>query len=255
MSRSCKRLGLLVPSSDITMEWEFCRYLPPDIALHVTRMPLGQVTQDSLARMAEDSTKALNLIMDAEPHLIVYGCTSGSFIGGKGYDQMIEERITAQTGVPSITTAHAVVDCLKVLNTNRVVVCTPYIEEIDRIEEKFLRDSGFEVTSIHGMNIVKDIEIGKLDSQEVYRFAVQHDDSNAKTMFISCTNLRTLDIIPLLHEKLAKPVVSSNLATLWSVCRRLGGGADARIFDALRSLDAMRIDASGSFDRRTDRPT
>jgi maleate isomerase len=233
-SSAAKRVGLLVPSSDITLECELYRNLPAGIELHVTRMPLGKVTRESLARMAEESAKALTLIMDAEPHLIVYGCTSGSFIGGKGYDSKVEERITKLTGVRSITVAHAVVDALKALGVQTISVCTPYIEEINLVEKRFLTESGFEVKSIHGMNIVNDIDIGKLDPQEVYSFASGHDDPHADAMFISCTNVKTLAIILSLRRMLGKPIVSSNLATLWTICKYLNGKMDAPIFDDLR---------------------
>lgn len=229
-----KRLGLLIPSSDITMEREFCKYLPDNIGLYVTRMPLGEVTPECLAKMAEESTKSARLIMDAEPHLIVYGCTSGSFLGGKGYDEKLERKIASITGVPTVTTAHAVVEALKSLGSDTLVVCTPYIEKINQIEKRFFQDNGFDVLSIHGMNIVKDIKIGKLDPQHVYKFAVEHDEPRAGTMFISCTNLKTLDIIPQLREKLRKPVISSNLATLWAVCKRLGAREKLEILKGLQ---------------------
>ena len=233
-SSAASRVGLLVPSSDITLECELYKTLPENVELHVARMPLGKVTPENLARMEEESTKALTLIMDAEPHLIVYGCTSGSFIGGKGYDTKVEERITKLTGVRSITVAHAVVDALKALRVHTISVCTPYIEEINQVEKRFLSDSGFEVKSIYGMNIVRDIDIGKLDPREVYSFASQHDDPHADAMFISCTNVKTLGIIPRLRSMLSKPIVSSNLATLWKVCKHLNGEMRGSIFDDLR---------------------
>jgi len=235
-SNVARRVGLLVPSSDITMESELYRNLPEGIELHITRMPLGKVTPEKLARMAEESEKALTLIMDVEPHLIVYGCTSGSFIGGKGYDAKVEERITKLTGVRSITVAHAVVDALKGLGAQTISVCTPYSHEINLVEKQFLEASGFSVKSIHGMNIINDIDIGKLDPEGVYSFLSQHDDPHADAMFVSCTNVKTLTIIPRLRSALAKPVVSSNLATLWAICKQLNGNLDAQIFDDLRTV-------------------
>ena len=40
-------------------------------------------------------------------------------------------------------------------------------------------------------------------------------------MFISCTNLPTLEIVALLERDLDKPV-TSNTATLWAALRRVG---------------------------------
>ena len=40
---------------------------------------------------------------------------------------------------------------------------------------------------------------------------------DADGMFISCTNLRTIDVIARLEAELGVPVISSNLATCWGV--------------------------------------
>jgi len=41
-------------------------------------------------------------------------------------------------------------------------------------------------------------------------------------MFISCTNLATLDIIERLEQDLGKPVITSNQATMWYGLRSMG---------------------------------
>lgn len=40
--------------------------------------------------MDENSPEHASLLADVKPEVIVYGCTSGSFIGGKGYDAKLE---------------------------------------------------------------------------------------------------------------------------------------------------------------------
>lgn len=65
--------------------------------------------------MDENSPDHANLLADVKPEVIVYGCTSGSFIGGKGYELKLEQKIENKTKVPIISTSHAVIDCLKVL--------------------------------------------------------------------------------------------------------------------------------------------
>jgi maleate isomerase len=45
------RIGLLVPSSNTTVEPEFYRALPKDVTLHVARLHLTQIATDSIASM------------------------------------------------------------------------------------------------------------------------------------------------------------------------------------------------------------
>jgi maleate isomerase len=56
--------------------------------------------------------------------LIVFGCTVGSMIEGKGCDEKICAEITAETGIPAIATTTAVIAALQALGTSRVTVAT-----------------------------------------------------------------------------------------------------------------------------------
>ena len=52
--------------------------------------------------------------------------------------------------VPAVTTASAVIDALKKLGLSKVAVGTPYIDEVNAAERKFLEESGIEVTQDQG---------------------------------------------------------------------------------------------------------
>ena len=43
-----------------------------------------------------------------------------------------------------------------------------------------------------------------------------------EALFISCSNLRTLDIIDALERESGKPVVTSNQAAMWGTLRKIG---------------------------------
>jgi maleate cis-trans isomerase len=48
------------------------------------------------------------------------------------------------------------------------------------------------------------------------------DRPDAQAIFVSCTDFRTLEIIESLEQKLGKPVISSNSASMWKMLRLLG---------------------------------
>jgi arylmalonate decarboxylase len=48
------------------------------------------------------------------------------------------------------------------------------------------------------------------------------DRPDADTIFISCTNLATLDVIAQIEADLGKPVVTSNQSCFWACLRMLG---------------------------------
>jgi maleate isomerase len=226
----------MVPSSDITIERDFCKYLPAEIDTYVTRMPLGEVTPERLSLMADNSSDYAQLLADVEPDLIVYGCTSGSFIGGKGFDEKLEKQIRSVVNVPVITTARAVVDCLRALNQFPIALLTPYTNNINQIESDYFEANGLPVVDFHGMQIVKDLDIGLVPPNEIQDFVLKHNHKAAKSVFVSCTNLKTLDILIKLRTLLKKPIVTSNLAAMWALCRHLQAPMKHEIFTDVARL-------------------
>ena len=61
-------------------------------------------------------------------------------------------------------------------------------------------------------------------------------------MFLSCTNVRTLEVIEPLERELGRPVVTSNQAGLWHALRLVG--VDAAIPGYGRLLTLRLADAS-----------
>jgi maleate isomerase len=210
------RIGLIVPSSNTTMEMELYRVLPEGISLHTSRMPLTGVTEGELIKMNTLAVGSAKLLKDAKVDLILYGCTSGSFIGGIAFENEID--------IPVITTGSAVIEALKVLDTQQVIVVTPYTNEINQKEREYLEGNEIEVLKIKGMGFVDNTKIGKLESHEAYKMAEAIYTKEADAIFISCTNLRTFEIIEPLEKELETPVVTSNQASLWTALRKLNIG-------------------------------
>ncbi|WP_297501348.1 aspartate/glutamate racemase family protein [Thermococcus sp.] len=215
------RLGLIVPSSNTTMEMELHTYLPHGVSLHTARIPLKNVNENELIEMNALAVEAAKLLKDAGVEQILYGCTSGSFIGGKDYEKELEAKIEDEVNVPVVSTSTAVVEALKILDAQSVLVITPYTDEINQREKEFLEANEFEVLDIRGLGIEDNIQIGKLEPYEAYHLAKASFIEEADVIFISCTNLRTFEIIDPLEEDLGVPVVTSNQASLWLSLREM----------------------------------
>jgi len=85
-----KRVGLIVPSSNTTLEVDFYRSIKKEATLHTTRMYLEVVTRANERKMIkEDLPRSVDLIKTLCPDVIVFGCTSGGALGGLGHDQKI----------------------------------------------------------------------------------------------------------------------------------------------------------------------
>lgn len=215
------RLGLIVPSSNTVNEPEFEAQLPEGISLHTARLPLDDVTAESLAAMAGNTENCADLLASADVDVIAYGCTTGSLVKGPGYDESIESRITEQTGIPAVATAAAIKRAFDELGISKFVIATPYIDELNTRERSFLESAGYDVLAIDGIGHKDNLEIGREYPQTAYQMVRDLDTEEADGIFISCTNFRTFEIIEPLESDTGKPVVTSNQATLWNVLETL----------------------------------
>jgi maleate isomerase len=219
-----RRTGLLLPSSNTTMEPELYRMAPMDVTIHTARMMLGSVTPEGLEAMARDAIKAAKMLETAEVDLLLYGCTSGSLIKGLKWEAELVTELSDATGIPTVSTGRAVVEAMKELGLERVGVATPYIDEINDLEKEFLEGHGFEVARIVGLGITENPKIAKVNPERVMDLA-RSVSSGADGVFISCTNLPTIGVIEIIEADLGIPVVTSNQASMWAALKglRLGG--------------------------------
>ena len=217
------RIGLVVPSSNTTAEREFRTYLPDSITVHGARMALESVTVDELDAMSDGAARAAELLGHADVDAVAYACTTGSLLHGPGFDAELEDRLADAAGVPAVATARSVVRALEALDAERIAVVTPYTSDLDAKEQEFLEAAGFAVASIDGRGLEANTAIGALtpaDASRQVREAV--DPAALDAVFVSCTNYRSLAAVDDLEAALEVPVVTSNGATLWDLCRAAG---------------------------------
>ena len=215
------RIGVIVPSLNVTIEPEFNAMAPEGVSIHATRVLLEKGTAEALRDMAGETERAAQLLATAGVDIIAYACTTGSLVGGPGWDQELIKRIESKTNIRATTTATAVVLALKELAVDRLAVGTPYLEELNQLEKAFLEAHGIKVVHIEGLGFTGASELNNLDSGMAYVLGKKVDREEAQALFLSCTGFQTLEIIEALEQDLGKPVLTSNTATLWDILRKL----------------------------------
>ena len=220
------KIGLLVPDSNCNMEPHAYAMVPEGVTVHSGRLKLGQaVTPESLKEMAEDIDREAAMLASIPVQVILLGCTSGTLLEGPGYDKKIIQRIEeASGGIPGLTTATAVLRALEKLNLKKIAVATPYIKSINDAEIRFLEGNGFRVTGLKGLELIKNDDFHNQPPYAIYNLAMrsyrEHPESDG--IFISCTSLRSPEIIEALEKNTGKPVVTSTQASIWAALRKIG---------------------------------
>lgn len=232
------RLGFLIPHGDIVTEPTLSECLPKRISFHIARMMrLGKLTIQSLKEMTNNEMiqAALRLPIH-ELDLIVFHCTSASIAFQPGH---LETRIQKRTNIPTITTAGAVVEALNFLEVSRILLASPYIDPIVQREIQFLRYYDIDVLSTAGTPMEDGQYIQNLSGADIRSWIHGADLDEVEGIFISCTGLRSLQIVEGLEEDLGLPILTSTGATIWASLYRLGSRADmpgyGRLLESVKS--------------------
>ena len=222
------KLGILVPSINYVMEPEFNRMAPEGVSIHAARLKVeGKVYISekealnfyaSMAENVEKEAELLGCVVD----VIGYGCTSGSFVMGMKWNEELIKRIEKAAGVPATTASTAMCEALREVGIRKLTLVTPYPEDVNRLEKKFLEDNGFKVASMKGCGCDVHGLQGEYSPYVAYQLAKEVDVEKADGIFISCTNFRTIEILERLERDTNKPVISSNSATMWKMLKMAG---------------------------------
>ena len=178
--------------------------------------------------MAEHAERAACELEDASVDAIVYACTSGTFTQSPTFDRDLQDRLSDVTGIPVVTTTTAVVAALRCVAARSVLLATPYDESVNDLEANMLLHHGITVVERYGLGHVQPAPqpplrrrraspIGVEPAYASYAIAKRlHEVGSADAIFVSCTNLRTFEVIEALEADTGVSVVTSNQASLWA---------------------------------------
>lgn len=218
------RLGLIVLQVDETIEQDFRCLLAPDaVRLHVSRVPSGvELTPHTIASMNATLPAAAALLPSAVTFDVVgYGCTSGTtLIGAERVRDLVMGAAPARHVTDPLSAALA---ACSDLNLKRVGIVSPYIPSVAHPIRRAFEDAGIIVPDM--------LSFGEQIEARVARIAPASITEAVRTLarrspldgvFLSCTNLRTLDILAPLEAELGLPVLSSNQVLVWHMARLAG---------------------------------
>ena len=197
------RVGLIVLATDVMIEKDFLKVFSDISAdLFVNRITnYNPVTADNLKKMTENITSVTKNILPGEKiDCVVYGCTSGTIVSG--YDNIKKKINTAKPDALVTAPSTAAINALKRKNINKISIVTPYIKSVNDDVVNFFKKNNFEITSNTYFDIESDVDIGKVDQEQLFEILSNLDHKNAEALFVSCTSLPVLNIIEKLEKKL-----------------------------------------------------
>ena len=232
------RIGVIIPSTNIGVEYDCQRILPPGITWHFARFFVSQpdLSSDNMFLAFIDAIRetiphAMRDIMTCEPSYIMMGMSAETFWGGLEGNAEFEARLRDIVG-PDIgvtSGAAALTAALDAFGAKTVAAITPYQSVGDVQVQRFLEESGYNVTKVVGLKCDTATSIAHTPPHEVIDTILrQLDGQDVDAIVQAGTNLSGIDIFPTLEKQLGKPVIPINVATIWHALR--AQGVDDKIY-------------------------
>ncbi len=221
------RVGLIVPSSNVTMETEIPGMLhrreeirQERFTFHSSRMRMQQVTADELARMDRDSDRCAAELSDAHVDVMAYACLVAIMAQGHGYHRESQERlerVAAENGAkaPVVSSAGALVEACQEMGARRVAVVAPYMKPLTKLVVDYIEAEGVEVTESVSLEVSDNLEVGCLNPHELPGIVRGMDLSGADALVLSaCVQMPSLSAVQVVEDEVGLPVVTAGTATV-----------------------------------------
>jgi maleate isomerase len=178
----------------------------------------GDTTRERIYSMAERIPYGLEGLR-GKVGVFCYACMTTTLLKPLGWQEAFKE---GTGGVPFIPSGESMVQALNHLDARRIGVFSPYFDDIATLVPGWF--DHFELEVAHNVNVPFTPEqVISRRSEDLYPvISREFRGRELDALVILATDLATFTVIDTFEDDLGIPVVSSNLALLWSMLRALG---------------------------------
>ncbi|GAB3394284.1 maleate isomerase [Amycolatopsis echigonensis] len=229
------RVGLIVPSSNTTMETELPELFRRQTeatghryTFHSARAAMKHVNREELLAMVGKAAECATAVSDADVDVIAYACLVAVMAQGPGAHKDSEQVIgkaAERNGHPAavVSSAGALVRTLQAIGARRVAIVTPYVAPLTQMVREYIEGEGVQVLDAVSLEVADNLAVGRLDPGELPAIARGLRREGAEAVVLSaCVQMPSLDAVEVVEEELGLPVVTAATATAYEVLRSLG---------------------------------
>lgn len=229
-------IGMIVPSSNLTMETELPRMLAARSAalgedrfvFHAARARMQHVTPEQLRAMNAEAGRAARELADAKPDVVASACLVAIMAQGPGYHCTAEDDIATAMrdegwNVPVVSSAGALVDGLAALGARRIAIVTPYMKPLTAAVVAYLEDAGLEVADALSLDVSDNLAVARLDPRDLLEHRKRVSLAGVDALVLSaCVQMPSLPAIAQVEAQVDVPVLSAATATAFRLLGELG---------------------------------
>lgn len=248
------RIGLVVPSSNTTVETEvpelLGRHPSARFSFHSTRMRMHTVSPEELRAMNDQRERCVAELADAGVDAVLYACLIALMAQGSGEhrrtEAVVRDQLEHRGQRPEVvSSAGALIEGVRALGATRIALVTPYLRPLAEQVVGYLEAEGIAVHDWVALEVADNAEVGCIPGDRVMAAARGLDLGGADALVISaCVQMPSLDLIPAAEAEFGLPVLSAATAAAFTLLRGLGlataiPGAGALLDSAAESLTSV----------------
>jgi maleate isomerase len=197
-----RKLAVLIPSTNTSVQPEFDAMRPDGVTNHVSRIriPNNPLRNDH----------------------IVLGISVETFWGGLAASRKLTSELEAHTGLGVTGGAGACDAAFAQLGVKRIAVLTPYFPVGDHNVQQFFEESGYSVKRIKGLKCASPVLIAHAQPDQLRAAVDELDGDDVDAVIQVGTNLAFGALAARMETERAKPIIAINAAIYWHALRTNG---------------------------------
>jgi maleate isomerase len=213
------RIGFIIPSSNRMVEPQMQHFLPAGVVPHFARVGLTNRHKAPLQEMLPRITHAAELLADSKCDIVVLQCTGASMSGGVDMERHVIAELEKAIGRPALSAASALNAAFAALGAKRLVFISETKQDEHDQKLRYLREAGYDIVADRAASLAGTDAYCSTPPKFWFDLAKSLRNDAAEAYFLSCANIRSIDVIEELEAELARPVVTSNQAAIWCSLR------------------------------------
>jgi maleate isomerase len=224
-----KRIGLVVPSTNTTVQPETDALKVPGVTCHTGRVTIKErplnteaAFNEHMQMMRDGIGTAIDQIMTAGLDHLVMGIALETFWGGMAAADNLQADLSRRAGVGVTMGSTAMVAALKKFGARKIAILTPHQPLGDEMVKAYFLEAGFDVVRLKGLKCQTPRMIAQVPQQDIRNALRELDGPDVEALLTVGTALPSGAVAAEAERWLDKPVIAVNTVSFWDALRRCG---------------------------------
>jgi maleate isomerase len=224
-----KRIGVVVPSTNTTVQPETDRLLVPGVTCHTGRVTIKErpldteeAFQEHMQMMRDGIGTAIDQIMTAGLDHLIMGIALESFWGGVAAAAKLQAELAQRAGVGISMGSTAAVAALGKFDARKIAILTPHQPRGDEMVRAYFAEAGFDVVRLKGLKCATPRLIAQVPLRDIRNSLRELDGDDVDALLMLGTALPAASVAVEAERWLGKPVLAVNVVSYWHAIRQCG---------------------------------